>query len=471
MPSQLISSSGCCTTCDDDPITVQVPGPAGADGAAGAAGADGEDAFTTTAAQFTVPAVGANVTVTLTDASFVPQISNGAEFYLSIGNAGYFLLVSKSGNDVVVTNPSGLSTANAAPTTVIAVGAIVTVSGPPGVDGAAGAGGAPDTATYIIQTANGSLGSAQVLGSLASGFLKVTTTTGVLSSVTDITASTDITGTVPVANGGTNIASYTVGDVLYASGATTLTKLAGVATGNALISGGVATAPAYGKIGLTTHVSGTLPAANGGTGIASYTIGDVVYASGATALSALAGVATGNALISGGVATAPAYGKIGLTTHVSGTLPVANGGSGQTIGGYVYAYAAGGQVIAGTTAAVVVFGTEGFDPNNTFNNGTGVWTPGVVGKVFISATILGQFAASGTNRYKLSVRRNGSVVYTKVIDVVTYNVDTSYSIDGIFDCPANTDTFDIYLDNLNAGNFTTATTAQGTAFFAKILSA
>lgn len=70
---------------------------------------------------------------------------------------------------------------------------------------------------------------------------------------------------VPVDSGGTGIASYTIGDILYASAATVLSKLAGVATGNALISGGVGTAPAWGKVGLTTHVSGTLPIANGGT--------------------------------------------------------------------------------------------------------------------------------------------------------------------------------------------------------------
>lgn len=67
---------------------------------------------------------------------------------------------------------------------------------------------------------------------------------------------------VPVSLGGTNIASYTIGDILYSSGTTTLSKLAGVATGNALISGGVGTAPSWGKIGLSTHVSGNLPVTN-----------------------------------------------------------------------------------------------------------------------------------------------------------------------------------------------------------------
>lgn len=83
-------------------------------------------------------------------------------------------------------------------------------------------------------------------------------------------------------------------------------------------------------VNLGTGVTGTLPAQFGGTGISSYAVGDILYASGATALSALPGVAAGNALISGGAATAPAWGKIALTTHVSGTLPVANGGTGIT---------------------------------------------------------------------------------------------------------------------------------------------
>lgn len=166
---------------------------------------------------------------------------------------------------------------------------------------------------------------------------------------------------IPATSGGTGQSSYAVGDIVFASTTTALSKLADVATGNALISGGVGVAPAYGKIGLTTHISGTLPTANGGTnlttftsggavyatstsalttgtlpataggtGFASYAIGDLVFASTTTALSKLADVATGNALISGGVGTAPSYGKIGLTTHVDGTLPVANGGSGVT---------------------------------------------------------------------------------------------------------------------------------------------
>ncbi len=160
---------------------------------------------------------------------------------------------------------------------------------------------------------------------------------------------------VGAADGGTGITSYAVGDIIYASGATTLSKLADVATGNALISGGVTTAPAWGKIGLTTHVSGTLPAANGGTGNASYAVGDLLQASGATTLTALAAVATGNVLISGGVTTVSAWGKVGLATHISGTLAAGNGGTGQG-GGYAIGdmlYASGASALSKLAAVAV----------------------------------------------------------------------------------------------------------------------
>lgn len=89
--------------------------------------------------------------------------------------------------------------------------------------------------------------------------------------------------TVGVAQGGTGLSSYATGDIIYASATSTLTRLAAVATGNALISAGVGVAPAYGKISLTATVSGTLPVANGGTGTTTSTgTGNVVLATSPT---------------------------------------------------------------------------------------------------------------------------------------------------------------------------------------------
>ena len=166
--------------------------------------------------------------------------------------------------------------------------------------------------------------------------------------------------TLGVTYGGSGLTSYAVGDLVYASAATTLAKLADVATGNALISGGVGIAPSYGKIGLTTHISGTLAVGNGGSGLTSYAVGDLVYASAATTLAKLADVATGNALISGGVGIAPSYGKIGLTTHISGTLAVGNGGTGATTLTGILKGAGTGAFTAATSADLTAL--LGFTP-------------------------------------------------------------------------------------------------------------
>lgn len=96
----------------------------------------------------------------------------------------------------------------------------------------------------------------------------------------------NITGTLAVAKGGTNITTYTIGDILYASASTTLSKLAAVATGKVLISGGVATAPSWGSVDLETHTSGVLPVSNGGTGVSTLT--GLVYGNGTSDFSSAA---------------------------------------------------------------------------------------------------------------------------------------------------------------------------------------
>jgi hypothetical protein len=73
-------------------------------------------------------------------------------------------------------------------------------------------------------------------------------------------------GTLAVANGGTGLASYTAGDFIYATGTASLARLAAVSSGNVLKSG---TTPSWGKVALASDVSGTLPVANGGTGLSS----------------------------------------------------------------------------------------------------------------------------------------------------------------------------------------------------------
>ena len=131
-------------------------------------------------------------------------------------------------------------------------------------------------------------------------------------------------GTIGAAYGGTDQSSYTVGDILYASATTTLSKLADVATGNALISGGVGVAPSYGKIGLTTHISGTLAVGNGGTGVTTLTSGYLVKGNGASAVSASITYDSGSVI---GIGTTTSYG--GRLNVVPGTTPTTVAGANQ----------------------------------------------------------------------------------------------------------------------------------------------
>jgi hypothetical protein len=231
-----------------------------------------------------------------------------------------------------------------------------------------------------------------------------------------VALTTHVSGTLPVANGGSGLASYTIGDITYASGSTTLAALSDVATGNALLSGGVGAAPVYGKIGLTTHVSGTLPVANGGSGLASYTIGDITYASGSTTLAALSDVATGNALLSGGVGAAPVYGKVGLTTHVSGTLPAANGGTGLN------AYSIGDIPCATDTATLTII--SDVDTGNVLLSG-GVEELPFYGKVGLATHVSGTLPAAngGTGQSSYAIGdipyASGSTTLSKLADVAT----------------------------------------------------
>lgn len=72
-----------------------------------------------------------------------------------------------------------------------------------------------------------------------------TPASGVATNITGLPLTSGVTGTLPVANGGTNISSYTAGDIVYASGATTLAKLAKGTAAQVLTMNSGATAPEW----------------------------------------------------------------------------------------------------------------------------------------------------------------------------------------------------------------------------------
>ena len=162
---------------------------------------------------------------------------------------------------------------------------------------------------------------------LASGELAINITDGKLFYKDNANA-VQVIGwkVVPATAGGTGQTSYAVGDLLYANTTTTLAKLADVATGNALISGGVSTAPAWGKIGLTTHVSGVLPVANGGTNASTASITSFNNITGYTASGATGTTSTNLVFSTSPSITTPTL--VGDATLSTGNLVIGTSGKG-----------------------------------------------------------------------------------------------------------------------------------------------
>ena len=223
---------------------------------------------------------------------------------------------------------------------------------------------------------------------LASGELAINITDGKLFYKDNANA-VQVIGwkVVPATAGGTGQTSYAVGDLLYADTTTTLAKLPDVATGNALISGGVTTAPSWGKIGLTTHVSGILPVANGGTNASSASI---------TAFNNITGYSASGA-------TGTTTTNLVFSTSPSITTPTLVGNASLSTGNITQGTAAKGFNFTANTPASGTGGTSTSQLLNYYEEGT--WTP--------------EYAALGGSAGSVAFTASGT--YTRIGRLVTLN--------------------------------------------------
>jgi hypothetical protein len=165
--------------------------------------------------------------------------------------------------------------------------------------------------------------------------------------------------TVPTSAGGTGLTSYTAGDLIYYASGTAFTKLA--------------IGSAYQQLGV--NAGGTAPAWQPSSTSTLTAQGDLLYASAANTLARLAKNTTATRYLSNtGASNNPAWAQIDLTNGVTGTLPVGNGGTGTAT-----AFTAGSIVFAGASGVFSQNNAAFFWDNTNSRLGVGTNSPAVKG--------------------------------------------------------------------------------------------
>ena len=220
---------------------------------------------------------------------------------------------------------------------------------------------AADIAIAASQITSGTISSSLISGAY----------TGI-TGVGTLTAGTWNATKVDPAYGGTGISSYTTGDLLYASGTTTISKLPIGASSYVLTSSG--SAPQYvAQSTLSVGSATTATTATTATNVAGGAAGSLVYQSGAGATTTLA-LGTSNYVLTVG-ASAPQYVaqstlSVGSATNATNATNVAaTAGSGST--NYIhFSSAATGNVAVNTNSLL------------TYNYTNNALTSGITGGTF-----------------------------------------------------------------------------------------
>lgn len=293
----------------------------------------------------TVSASGATWTIDNSTISLVKMadVATGTVFYRKSASTGtpevQTLSTLKTDLGLTGTNSGDQTITLTGAVTGSGTGSFATTIATPGTLTVSSSNSTATAHTHAITSSSTPGAAASILATDSSGIIGSTGSRIVKGWFTDLTVTNAISGSI-TGNAGTATTLQTT-RAIYGNnfdGSTALTQIiasnfGGTGNGFTKFSGPSTsektfTLPNVNATILTDNTPVT--SIQGGTGQNAYIIGDILQASSTTSLSRLAAVATGNVLISGGINTVSSWGKVDLSTHISGNLPVTNLNSGTS---------------------------------------------------------------------------------------------------------------------------------------------
>ena len=388
------------------------------------------------------PAAG-NLTNSTLGSELAINITDGKLFYKDNANAvqviGWKIVPTTAGGTGLTSYTAGDLLYYASGTTLskLAIGANTTIMTSSGTapQWTAASSITVGTATNLAGGAGGSV--PYQTGAGATGFVSIGTAYYMLG--------VNAGGTAPSWQPSATSVLTTQGDLLYASAANTLARLAKNTTATRYLANtGSSNNPSWDQVNLANGVTGTLPVGNGGTGITTTpTNGQIPIGNGTNYTAA----------------TLTAGGGIGIT----------NGAGSVTIATSSPTFSAYGNAAQTVTAAVftkVTLNAEDYDTNNNFDSTTNYrFTPTVAG--YYHLTLKLAVAATSLTRVIGEFRKNGSGAnYGRAIDF-------GWTVGAYAICDANTIMYFngssdyceiwVYLDG--TGTITTSQNDKNTTFF------